>query len=346
MTRFRCLSLVCIILCVLPTTPAAAQSPAQVLSAVVGLRTHIPPDARTAQSLGTERTGSGVVIDDNGLILTIGYLILEADSVRVRTGNGKEAGARIVAYDHATGFGLVRAHGDLGVSKLELGDSGDLKVSDPVLVISSGGPEGVRPATVVDRREFSGYWEYLLLDAIFVSPPHPFFSGSALIGPDNRLVGIGSLIVSNAIQGEQPEPGNMFIPIDGLKPILDSLVRTGRDPAPRRPWVGIYTEEYRGHVFVTRVAEDSPASRAGVNTDDIILKVGRTPVSTMAGFFRAIWGLGKAGVVVPLTVLRDAESISISLASTDRYQWLKLNPGRLTAHLTDAQTYPVITALH
>ena len=295
-----------------------AQSPAQVLGAIVGLRTHIPPDARTSRSLGTERTGSGVAIDDNGLILTIGYLILEADSVRVRTGDGEEVVARTIAYDHATGFGLVRVHGDLGVSKLELSNSSDLDVSDPVMVVSSDGPEGVLPATVVDRREFSGYWEYLLLDAIFVSPPNPLFSGSALIGPDNRLLGIGSLIVNNAIQGEQPQPGNMFVPTYGLKSILDSLMRTGRDPA----------------------------SRAGINTDDIILKVGQTPVSTMAGFFRTLWDLGKTGVFVPLTILRNSESISISVASTDRYQWLKLNPGRLTAHLTDVQTYPVFTALH
>lgn len=318
--------------CMLVAAPVwGQQSPSEILAAVVGLRSTIPADARTAPALGTERAGSGVVIDDNGLVLTIGYLILEASSVTVTTKDKVDVEARIIAYDHATGFGLVRADAPLGVSHLEFGDSAQLQEGDPVLAITSTGAEGVTPAKVVDRRDFSGYWEYLLENAIFVSPPHRFFAGSALIGPNSKLVGIGSLIVSDAVTGENTVPGNMFVPIDALKPILQSLVETGRDPRPRRPWVGIFTEEYRGHVFVTRIAPDSPAMAAGIKVDDIILRVGDDPVATMAAFFRAMWGLGNAGVLVPLTVLRGGEVIELNMTSTDRYKWLRLAPERMAS---------------
>ena len=318
---------------VLFTTPVSAQqSPREILDAVVRLQSTVPLDARTAPTLGTERQGSGVVIDDKGLILTIGYLILEANSVSITTRDGADFEARIVAYDHATGFGLVKVDEPLGVTQLQFGQSESLKVGDPVLAISSGGSEPIVASRVVSRREFAGYWEYLLDNAIFISPPHRFFSGSALIGLKNKLMGIGSLIVSNAADtSDNTTPGNMFVPIDALKPVLESLVATGRDPQPRRPWIGVYTEQYRGHVFVTRIAEDSPALRAGMMQDDIILQVGETPVSDMSAFFRAMWALGEAGVNVPLLVLRKAETLRITVTSTDRYSWLKLSPNRLTA---------------
>lgn len=316
----------------LVVTPVSAQqSPKEVLDAVVRVQSTVPVDARTAPTLGTERQGSGVVIDAEGLILTIGYLILEATTVTVTTRDGSAFDATIVAYDHATGFGLVRASEPLGVSQLQFGQSESLQVGDPVLAIASGGSEPIVPSRVVARREFAGYWEYLLEDAIFISPPHRFFSGSALIGLKNELVGIGSLIVSDATdRGDNTTPGNMFVPIDALKPILKSLLATGRDPKPRRPWVGLYTEEHRGHVFVNRIAEEGPASRAGIERDDIILKVGNSPVSNMATFYRAMWALGEAGVQVPLLVLRRSETLSITLTSTDRYKWLKMGAGRLT----------------
>lgn len=334
MMRTRCAAAVAMFVCAwtLSGSPALAQhSPEAVLGAVVGVRSTVPPDARTAHSLGIERSGSGVVIDDDGLVLTIGYLILEASSVTLVAGEGPGVGAGIVAYDHATGFGLVRAAKPLGVAPLEIGDSAALRVGDPVLAISYGGAKGMRPARVVDRREFAGYWEYLLEDAIFVSPPHPFFGGSALVGMEGRLLGIGSLVVNDAIRGQNPVPGNMFVPINILKPIIESLITTGRDPTPRRPWIGVYTEEFQGYVFVTRVADQGPAANAGIRPDDVILRVAGTPVTDMAGLYRAMWGLGEAGVAVPLTVLRGSEIHAIVVKSTNRYTWLRLASGRVAA---------------
>jgi S1-C subfamily serine protease len=311
-------------------TAAHAQEPAAeietILAAIVGVESQVPDNARTAKTLGTERSGSGVVIDSSGLIATIGYLILEAASTQVELNDGTMVPAKVIAYDHDTGFGLLRALQPIAVKPMRLGRSVDLKETDKVLVVSHGGANAVRPATVVSRRTFAGYWEYLLDDAIFTSPPHPVFGGAALIGPEGDLLGIGSLVVGDARPGEDPLPGNMFVPIDRLEPILGDLLTTGRSLRPARPWLGIYAEEYRGYLFVTRVAENSPAAESGIKTNEIITQVAGQSVDSLADFYRKVWALGDAGVDVPITVLRLNQLVDISVASSDRYQWLRLNP--------------------
>jgi S1-C subfamily serine protease len=297
-----------------------------VLGAIVNVRAEIPITARTANVLGTEREGSGVVIDDEGLILTIGYLILEASRAEVTVAGGQQVPVQILAYDHNSGFGLLRATQPLEVKPMKLGHSSELQESARVLVSGFGGTEAVRPAIVVSRRVFAGYWEYLLDDAIFTSPPYENFGGAALIGPEGELLGIGSLVVGDAMRGERAVPGNMFVPIDTLKPILKDMLATGRSTAPPRPWLGIYSEEYRGHVFVTRVAEAGPAARAGIYANDVILEVGGSAVTSIEQFYRKLWALGTAGIDVRLTVLRDADLLDITVRSGDRYRWLRLNP--------------------
>lgn len=297
-----------------------------VLEAVVNVRAEIPVTARTADVLGTEREGSGVVIDDKGLILTIGYLILEASRAEVTVAGGRKVPVQILAYDHNSGFGLLRATQPLEVKPMKLGDSSSLQESARVLISGFGGTGAVRPAVVVSRRVFAGYWEYLLDDAIFTSPPYENFGGAALIGPEGELLGIGSLVVGDAMGGERAVPGNMFVPIDTLKPILKDMLATGRSTAPARPWLGIYSEQYRGHVFVTRVADTGPAARAGIRADDIILEVAGNPVTSIEVFYRKLWALGNAGIDVRLTLLRGADLLDITVQSGDRYRWLRLNP--------------------
>jgi S1-C subfamily serine protease len=288
------------------------------------LNATVPPDARTAESLGTERTGSGVVIDDDGLVLTIGYLVLEADSVVLTDIDGTSVPANIVAYDHDTGFGLVRALRPLSAKPIRLGNSGTLRPPDRALVLSHGGLDSAQGVVVIERRTFAGYWEYLLEDAIFTTPPHFEYGGAALIGADGTLLGIGSLLVGNVSGGPESLPGNMFVPIDALKPIFADLLSRGRSAANPRPWLGVYTEDDRNHVFVIRLADGGPAERAGVEVDDIIVRVGDTPVASMADFYRAVWSLGDAGVEVPLTILRGGELMEIAVPSRDRYGYLRL----------------------
>lgn len=300
------------------------------LDAVVGVRVTVPADARTAQALGTEREGSGVVIGPDGLVLTIGYLILEAASAEIALHDDRAIPAEVVAYDHGTGFGLLRPLSNPDLSPIELGSSAQLVEDRPVMVASFGGAGVTRPAAsaayVVSRREFAGYWEYLLPNAIFTAPPHLGFGGAALIGPNGRLLGIGSLFVADAAEPGLRLAGNMFVPIDALKPILADLLAHGRALGPGRPWLGVFTEDLRGRLFVNRVAPQGPAAAAGLEPDDVILAVKGVPVRGMADFYRKVWALGEPGVEVPLTVLTDQGVKELAINSRNRHDYLKLDP--------------------
>jgi S1-C subfamily serine protease len=304
---------------------AAAAGPAETVAAVVGLKTEVPANARTAGTLGRERSGSGVVIDEGGLVLTIGYLILEATAVDLYPADGKRVPAEIVGYDHETGLGLVRATLPLAIEPIRLGRSKEVAVGDPLLVLSRDERLGGREAKLASRREFAGYWEYLLPDALFTAPPHPAFAGAALIDREQRLVGIGSLQVGDAAAPEVESPGNMFVPVDALGPILADLLAMGRRDAPGHPWVGMSTQEHGGHLIVRSVADDGPAETAGVRPGDIVLSVGGVEVDSLAELYRGMWGLGDPGVSVPLRVLRDKQVLELTVPSTDRMRWLRLN---------------------
>lgn len=310
---------------------APLQSTAAPLEAVVGVRAVIPDDARTAGILGTQRAGSGIVIGADGLVLTIGYLIMESISAElVLPGEAGETAvpAEYVAYDFETGFGLLRALAPLEIEPMPLGTSAELAVDSQVLVAGSSGlgRQKVIGAVVVSRREFAGYWEYLLPDAIFTTPPHLEFGGAALVGRDGRLLGVGSLIVGDAAGPERQVPGNMFVPIDALKPILADLVAEGRSKLAPRPWLGISSEEDRGRLFVTRVSPEGPAAKAGLAKDDIIMGVAGDRVAGQADFYRKVWALGAAGIEVPLTVLTREGVREVTVISADRYDHLKLKP--------------------
>ena len=298
------------------------------LNAVIGLRAIVPESARTANSLGTERQGNGIVIGDDGLVLTIGYLILEASDVQVTDSEGDYVPAEFVAYDYDSGFGLVRATRSLGIKSIPLGDSDVLSPGDAALIISHIGPDYMQVAQVVDVREFPGYWEYLLDEAIFTTPPFSGFGGAALISSNGKLVGVGSLIVHDAVTvgGSRPVPGNMFVPINLLKPIFDDLLQIGRASGEPRPWLGVYTTLDRGHLFVFRVASDGPAEAAGIRTNDIIVAVNGNPVSSMASFLREVWATGAAGVDVNISIVRGGIVKEITVQSGDRYDWLRIYP--------------------
>ncbi|MEE9255692.1 MAG: S1C family serine protease [bacterium] len=301
-----------------------AQNIEERLQAIVQVRVVVPRTARTARNLGTEREGNGVVIDPDGHILTIGYIILEAEKIELVLSGGKRIGARFVAYDHDTGFGLVRASEPFGAAPMELGDSSKVKRGDAVLVAGHGGPNAVLGAQVISRREFAGWWEYLLDHAIFTTPPHPDFAGAALIGPDGRLLGVGSLFSQTVVPGVGVIPGNMFVPIDLLKPILADMKASGRSNSAPRPWMGLRSEEVRGRIFVNRVSKGGPAEQAGVKPGDIILAVNQKEVTNLAGFYRKVWALGSAGVEVPLSVLQGRRMRLLTIRSTDRRRFLRL----------------------
>ena len=295
------------------------------LSSVVSVRTEIPPDAFTAPVLGTERAGHGVVIHENGLVLTIGYLITEAERVWLVTNAGTAAAAHAVGYDQTTGFGLVQALGRLGVPAMGLGTSRDVAIGSEVIIAGQGGRQQALSATVISKREFAGYWEYVLDEAILTAPPHPNWGGAACIGRDGRLEGIGSLM-NQENDGDRSVDGNMIVPIDLLPPILDDLLRFGRVQTAPRPWLGMYSADGPKAVVVVGVAGGGPADQAGVHVGDIVLEVAGRPVGGLADTFRKVWALGAAGVDVPLTLMRDGTQLSLRLRSADRNDFLKQAP--------------------
>lgn len=287
---------------------------------VVKLRARAVPNARTAATLGTERQGTGVVIDSKGLVLTIGYLILEAERVELSTADGSAYPATVVAYDHPTGFGLVRALRPLPVKPIPFGDSSRIEDREPVLI---AGFDGVAPAYVVSRRPFVGYWEYLLEEAIFTAPATVNWSGAALIDRDGHLLGIGSLVVGDALGTGSQVPGNMFVPIDLLKPVLGDLIANGRSAAASRPWLGVNSQEFAGKVIVTRVSPEGPAERAGIRPGDVILGIGGEAVNGQADFYTKLWRSGSAGTEVALSVLQGAEVKRIVVKTMDREHYLR-----------------------
>ncbi len=327
MTCKAYVAIVMVLLALAPAGRAAAQSerdPGRVFDAVTAVTAEVPADARTAEALGTERAGTGVVIDDSGLVLTIGYLILEAMAVTLSDIDGHAVAAEIVAYDHDTGLGLLRAVTPLRRPSIRLGDSGTLSPGDSVLVVASPGRSAALPVTIADIRRFTGYWEYLLESAVFAYPPHPDWQGAALVGPDGRLLGIGSLFANDAQRRPRRRQGNMFVPVNALKAVLGDLLTAGRAPASDRPWLGIFSADHSGYVVVTYVSPDGPAATAGLRRGDIILEVGDQPVRSMAEFYRAVWKRGKPGVTVPLTLGREDHVTRVRIVSGDRYRYLKL----------------------
>jgi S1-C subfamily serine protease len=294
----------------------------EALGALVGLRALIPADAFTAETLGTERTGNGVLIRD-GVVLTIGYLITEAETIWLHLGDGRAVPGHVLAYDQETGFGLVQALARVELPALSIGHSKTAKVGDQVVVAGAGGRKHSVVARVVAKQEFAGNWEYVLDEAIFTAPAHPFWGGTAMIGRGGELLGIGSLQVQQVRDTGTPEPLNMIVPIDLLKPILEDLLTLGRPNRPPRPWLGLNATEIDDKIVVARVSTSGPARRANLRTGDIVLAVAGDEVSDLAGFFRRIWSLGKAGVEVPLTVYRDGRTFEVRVASGDRNRFLK-----------------------
>lgn len=309
------------------TRDSAKGAPAKVdaealFGAIVKISTRAVPGARTAESLGDEREGTGVVIGDNGLVLTIGYLIVEADDVKITDAKGRTLPAGVVGYDHASGFGLVRTAVPLDAQPIALGDSGKTAERDPVMIASAGG-SGASFAWIVSKRQFTGNWEYQLDYALYTSPPAANWSGAALIDRDGKLLGIGSLIVREATADEPKLPGNVFVPIDFLKPILSDLIREGHRAGPARPWLGIAADEVQGHLLVTRVSPEGPGDRAGVSVGDIILGVDAHAVRTQAEFYARVWERRNAGDEVPLKVLKGVDVKEIKVRSIDRIEYFK-----------------------
>jgi S1-C subfamily serine protease len=306
--------------------PVRAGEPSldELLSGVVHIKTFINPDGLTRENLGREREGTGIVLDNAGLVLTIGYLMVEAHAAEITTNAGHTVPASVVGYDNETGFGLLQAITPLKVRPMAMGKSSEVKTGDPVLIAAYGGQANLIAAHVVAKREFAGNWEYMLDEAIFTAPPHPAWSGAALIGHDSKLVGVGSLIVGDTSGKGNGVRGNMFVPIDQLPPILGDLIAEGHPSQPAHPWLGLNTDEVGGHLVVSRVTPGAPAEKAGMRRGDIIVGVNGETTTSLPDLYRKIWAQGAAGAHVSLDVLQGQERRHLDVLSINRLDQLKL----------------------
>jgi S1-C subfamily serine protease len=294
------------------------------LPAVVGVHALIPENRRSAQTLGSEREGHGIVIDDEGLVVTIGYLITEATTVTVADGEGREFDARVVGYDYESGFGLVRTVVPPPVRPMSFGDSDSLLLRSEAYVAGVGGEKATLKVKVAGRREFAGYWEYLLDNAIFTVPAYPLWGGSALIGMDGTLLGVGSLLVQEALGPGSPAfPGNMYVPINRIKPIFRELVQKGRLSTPPRPWLGLLTAEHMGQLMVAGISDGGPADRAGLKRGDILQALNGEVLDDLADFYRKLWTTGPAGTPVTLRMERDNDAFEVTVRTGDRGKYHK-----------------------
>ena len=292
------------------------------LDSMVLLRAEVPEDAFTAGILGTERIGNGVVIRDDGLVLTIGYLITEASTIWITTNKGVVVPAFPLAYDQTTGFGLVHPLGKLGLRPLARGSAASCRIGENVVIAGHGGRARALRGTVFAKREFAGYWEYVLDEAIYTAPAHPQWGGAALIGSEGRLLAIGSLLVQEKVDGGLLQ-GNMLVPIDLLEPIFDDMLKLERPRREARPWLGMYTTEAGSKLVVAGIAPGAPADRAGVKVGDIIIDVAGEKPSSLADLWRRVWRLGPSGTQVPLKLQRKSGLVVLNLVSADRNAFLK-----------------------
>jgi S1-C subfamily serine protease len=293
------------------------------LSAVVGVRAVVPPDAFTADTLGTERAGNGVLIRADGLVLTIGYLITEAETIWLTLIDGRAVPGTVLAYDQTTGFGLIQALARLDLPALPIGQSGAASVGERVVVGGAGGRQKSVAARIVAKQEFAGYWEYVVDEAIFTAPSHPNWGGTALIGQAGDLIGIGSLQLQEGREHGPPGDLNMIVPIDLLKPIFDDLLTLGRPNKPPRPWLGLYATAIEDKLVIVGLAKDGPAQKADLRTGDVLLSVAGGQVRELAGLYRKVWSLGAAGIEIPITIYRDGKTIETRIKSGDRTRFLK-----------------------
>jgi serine protease Do len=289
----------------------------RIYQSVVKIDSIVPSDARTANSLGTIRGGNGIVIDDKH-ILTIGYIVVEAETITITLPNGGVVPAELAGYDHTTGFGILKTILPSKLTPIQIGNSDKLNKEDLLYVLpylTEGAPSAVK---MVSRRSFTGWWEYFLDKPIYTHPMNTSFAGSALINEFGELLGIGSLYVSDAAAEGVPMPGNLFVPINDLKPILNDLIVNSKRTTNVKPYMGLTSNDDTGKVMVTRVNDDGPAAKAGFKENDIILKVNKINIQDTEKFYKTVWSQGGPGTLLDFEIERNNQIISLKLTTMDR----------------------------
>ena len=294
-------------------------------NSIVSIHSKIPDEARTSKSLGTVRQGSGVVIDNKN-ILTIGYVVLEASEISIGLINGKKIPGRLIAYDFETGFGLVSPIVSTKLKSLKIGDSSKIKMDDSIFILPSPTMGIGSLAKMVSRRPFVGWWEYYLEKPIYTLPNNPAWTGAPLVNSQGEIVGIGSLFIRDAVSPEIISPGNMFVPINLLKPIMKDLVKYGRRTSNINPYIGLSSDDNSGKIVVTKVSKDGPSYKVGIKPDDVITGVNGRLVNNLETFYKTLWSTRNYGAMIKVDINRNGKKMSFNIRSINRMDYyLKSN---------------------
>ena len=286
---------------------------------IVSVRSTVPAGARTASSLGVEREGNGVAIDENH-ILTIGYIVIESESIEIGLSDGRRLPAKLVGYDHTSGFGIIKSVVPLNMPHLQLGNSDNINSKQDLLILPSPNRGGGSIVRSVSRRPFTGWWEYFVENPIYTTPANGLWAGAPILTENGEILGIGSLFVSEAVPGIS-SPGNMSVPINLLKPILEDLISSGRRKSKIQPYLGISSDDSNDQVIVTRVSNGGPAFEAGIRPQDVIMTINGSQVSNLKSFYEKIWKSGEAGVTIELGVLRRGKIMNYNVKTVDRMDY-------------------------
>jgi len=283
----------------------------------MALHALVPETAMTSELLGTERNSHAVQISQDGLLLTVGYSVMEASEIWLTNRKGQTTEAILLAQDYDSGLALLRPLSPIGLLTLETATTDKLHEGQELSVLASNEKELI-PVDLFAVEEFAGRWEYVLDRGLFTFPLYERWSGAALLDSAGKLVGLGSLALGMRNPEGEVEPGNLFIPVELVMPHIEHLRDHGQKPGTLRPWLGTLVEEHDSELYVVGLYHGAPAARAGIKPGEIILSVARQPVTSMAGFFRSIWHYGPAGTAIPLTLSDGNKTREVVLDTTDR----------------------------
>jgi S1-C subfamily serine protease len=285
---------------------------------VVNIQTTVARDHRSVPILGTERMGSGVVVDPAGLILTVNYVVMGGQTVQVSFLRGRRVRAEIVAQDFEIGLALLRIKRQ-GLTAATLRVEGELERGEPVVAVASTGAQERRVAggLVTYLGEFEAHWEYLLERGIVSNAANPGFGGGGLFTLTARLAGIVSLNLNELIRN------SLSIPVEHYREHERELLRYGRVVSrPRRAWLGVFAHVVEEGIVVAAVVPEGPGDRGGLREGDLIVSLNAEKLESRRDLYVSLWRHGP-GEPLTFEVMRDSSLRRVLVTSGDRAEFFR-----------------------
>lgn len=289
-----------------------------VVPATVSIRSVTPQRHPSARLLGTERMGSGAIIDAEGHILTVGYVVMGARTIEVTLPDQQQFPATLVCQDFESGIAILQTPAR-DLPTVPLGHSSSLKEGDKVIIVAATDQTQrmASPGFISALRPFEAYWEYMLDQAILTTAMNPGFGGGPLLDSLGQMIGVLSLNLNST------KEMTLAIPIDLFHRVKEGVFTFGSitDRRPR-PWVGMYSEPVEGGVAVIGLIPNGPASRAGMEVKDVILEVNNAEATGRRELYELMWR-NRAGDELTFTVQRGEEVLDIRVTSMDRAEFYR-----------------------